>query len=72
MTGWLGPYLIEKFHENRAIEIRTIDEEGIPFLVNGYILKVYRNPMSKEEFIITINREVNVFGSVLASKSQNS
>jgi len=72
MTRWLGPYLIEKFHDNGAVQIRTIDEEGTPLLVNDYILKVYRKPMSKEEFIGIINRELNVIGDVISSKSQHS
>ena len=72
MTIWLGPYLIEKFHDNGAVQIRTIDEEGTPLLVNDYILKVYRKPMSKEEFIGIINRELNVIGDVISSKSQHS
>lgn len=72
MTRWLGPYLIEKFHDNGVVQIKTIDEEWIPLLVNGYRLKVYIKPLSKEEFISTINKEVNVIGSVLTYKSQHS
>jgi len=71
ISKWLGPYLIEKCHDNGAVQIRTIDEEGIPLLVNGYRLKVYKKPMSKEEFINTINTEVNVIGSVIVSSPQN-
>lgn len=48
MTRWLGPYLIEKCNDNVAAKIRTNDEEGIPFLVNGYRLKVNRKHMFKE------------------------
>ena len=69
MKSWLGPYLIEKCHESGFSQIRTIDEEGIPLLANGYRLKVYRKPMSKEEFISTINRGVNVIGRVIAPSS---
>ena len=65
MRRWLGPYLIEKFHENGVVQIRPIDEEGIPLLVNGHRLKVYKKTMSKEEFIITISMEVNVIGSLI-------
>ena len=72
MTRWLGPYLIEICHDNAAMQIRTIDEEGIPFLVNGYRLKAYKRPLSREEFISTFNKEVNLLGSVLASSSPNS
>ena len=48
MTRWLSPYLIEKCHDNGVVQIRTIDQEGIPFLVNGYRLKAYKIPLSKE------------------------
>ena len=71
MTRWLGPFPIKKCHDNGVVQIRTIDEEGIPLLVNGYILKDYKRPISREEFINTINKEVNVIRSVLASKSHH-
>ena len=45
MTRWLGPYVIEKFHDNGIVQIRTIDAEGIPLLVNGYKLKVHKKPL---------------------------
>lgn len=70
MSRWLGQYLIEKFHDNGVVQIRTIDEGGIPLLVNFYRFKVYRKPMSKKEFINTINKEVNVIGSVMDSIPQ--
>jgi len=72
MTIWLGPYLIEKFHDNGVVHIRTIDEEDILLLVNGYKFKVYRKPISKEEFTSTISREVNVIEIFIASKTQHS
>lgn len=72
MTIWLGPYMIEKCNYNGVVQIRTIDEEGIPFLVNGYRLKVYIKPMSKEEFISTINREVNLIRSFIDSNPKHS
>ena len=50
-THWLGPYDIEKFFNNGAVRIRTIDEEKVPLLVNGYRLKFYHKPITKEEFI---------------------
>ena len=72
MTRWLGPYVIEKCHDNGVVEIRTIDEEGILFLVNRYRLKAYKRPLSKEEFISTISMEMNVIGSVFNSSSSTS
>jgi len=48
MKRWLGPYLVEKFNENGFVQIRTVDEEGIPLLVNDYRLNLYKIPLSKE------------------------
>ena len=72
MNRWFNPYVIEKFHGNKVVQIRTIDEEGTPLLVNGYRLKAYKIPLSREEFINTVSKEVNVLGSVSTSDSQNS
>jgi hypothetical protein len=57
MTRWLGPYIIEKCYDNGSVHIRTIDEEGIPLLVNGFRLKVYNKPLTKEEFTTTIRTQ---------------
>jgi len=46
-TRWLGHYVIEKCHDNGVVQIRTIDVEAIPLFVNGYILKIYKTPLSK-------------------------
>ena len=35
MTICLGPYIMEKCFDNGSVQIRTIDEEGIPLLVNA-------------------------------------
>ena len=72
MTRWLGPYLIEKFHDNGVVQVATIDEEDMPFLVNGYRLKSYKTPLSRGEFISIISTDVNVLGNVSASISPNS
>ena len=72
MTRWLGPYVMEKCHENGVVQIRTIDEECIPLLVNGYILKAYKKPLSKEEFVSSISKVVMVIEGVSASTSPNS
>ena len=47
MTRWMGPYKVEKFYDNGRVQIKTIDEEGIPLLVNGYKLKVYKKPLPR-------------------------
>jgi len=72
MTRWLGPYVIENSHDNGVVQIRTIDEEGIPFLFNGYRLKTYKNPLSKEDFISSISKAIMVIEGVSNSTSPNS
>ena len=57
----MGPYTMEK--------CRTIDDEAIPLLVNGHRLKVYKKPLSKQEFIEYLNKTVMVVEHVLASTS---
>jgi carbamoylphosphate synthase large subunit len=59
MTRWLGPYIIEKCYDNGSMHIRTIDEERIPLLVNGFRLNTYNKPLTKEE-LTTIVRKKNM------------
>ena len=66
-TRWLGPYSVEKCHDNGSVLIRTIDEEAIPMLVNGHRLKIYRRPISRQEFIKTMEKSVLVIEKGSAS-----
>lgn len=70
-TRWLGPYAVEKCNDNGSVLIWTIHEEAIPMLVNGHRLKVYRKPLSRQEFIETVEKSVLVIekgpASVLAT-----
>ena len=61
-TRWLGPYTVEKCNDNGSVLIRTIDEEAIPMLINGHRLKIYRKPLSKYEFIETLDESILVVG----------
>jgi len=72
MTRLLGPYVIEKWHDNVIVQIITIDAKGIPFLFNGYRLKVYKKPLSKKEFISSNSKAVMVIEGVSASTSPGS
>ena len=71
MTRWLGPYVIEKCHDNGLVQIGTIDAEAIPLLVNEHKLKVYKRPLSKKEFIDGIKKIVMVVEKVSAPTSSN-
>lgn len=70
-TRWLGPYVVERCHDNGSVKIRTIDEEAIPLLVNGHRLKIYKRPLSKQEFIEDINKKVMIVERVPAPPSSN-
>eukprot|EP00253_Pinus_taeda_P026374 PITA_26374 len=59
-TRSLGPYTMEKCNDNGSVLIRTIDEEAIPKLVNGHRLKIYKKPLSRQEFIETVEKSVLV------------
>ena len=66
-TRWLGPYVMEKCHDNGSMQIRTIDAEVILLIVNGHRLKFYKKPLSKQEFIDGINKIAMVVEKVLAT-----
>eukprot|EP00253_Pinus_taeda_P001793 PITA_01793 len=50
-THCLGPYETDKVFDNGAVRIKTIDESQTPLIVNGHRLKVYHEPLSREEFV---------------------
>jgi len=66
-TRLLGLYTIERCNDNGSVLIQTIDEESIPMLVNGHRLKIYRKPLSKQEFIENLSKTVLVVEQVFAS-----
>ena len=70
-TRWLRPYVVEKCHDNGLVQIKTIDEEAILLLVNGQRLKMYKRPLSKQEFIDNINKTVMMVEQVPAPPSSN-
>ena len=49
-----------KCNDNGLVLIQTIDEEAIPMLINGHRLKIYREPISKQEFIENLSKTVLV------------
>lgn len=67
VTRWLGPCVIEKCHDNGLVQIRTIDAKAIPLLFNGYRLKIYKKPLSNQEFINYISKTVMVAEHVSTS-----
>ena len=65
-TRWFKPYVVERCHDNGLVQIRTIDEEAIPSLVNGHQLKMHKRPLSKQDFINNINKRLMMVEQVLS------
>jgi hypothetical protein len=38
-------------YDNGVVNIKTIDDEEVSFVVNGHRLKLYHKPISKEYFL---------------------
>ena len=58
---------IIKSHDNGSVQIKNIDEEVIPLLINGNKVKVYKKPLSKQEFINGISKRLMLVEKVSAS-----
>jgi len=56
-THCLGPYEIAKVYDNGSVKLQTIDDEASSFIVNGHRLKLYNNPVSKEDFLHQISQQ---------------
>lgn len=52
-TRWLGPYEVDVVFPNGTVRLLTIDGSRTPLLVNGYRLRLYQRPVSKEDFKAT-------------------
>jgi len=52
MKIWLGPYLVDKFHENGSIQIRTIDGEVFPYLLMAIYGSCPRNLFPRKSLSI--------------------
>ncbi|XP_042051595.1 uncharacterized protein LOC121796893 [Salvia splendens] len=44
-SKWTGPYKIRAIQPNGAIKIQRVDSSSPPFVVNGYRLKIYLEPL---------------------------
>eukprot|EP00253_Pinus_taeda_P013423 PITA_13423 len=52
-TRWLGLHEVDIFFPNGTVRLVTIDGSRTPLLVNGYRLRLYQRPISKEDFKAT-------------------
>ena len=50
-THWLGPYEVVTAFDNGSIKIKPIDGSEVSFIVNGYRLRLYHQPTSRQDFV---------------------
>ncbi|XP_057834097.2 uncharacterized protein LOC131044721 [Cryptomeria japonica] len=50
-THWLGPYEVIETFSNGAVRLSIIDLIKFKLLVNGHRLRLYHEPLSKDEFL---------------------
>jgi hypothetical protein len=56
----LGPYEVEIVFDNGSVRIKTIDDSQNSFVVNGHRLKVYHKPLSKDDFLQEVAKQVEL------------
>eukprot|EP00253_Pinus_taeda_P004651 PITA_04651 len=49
-TRWLGPYEIQKVHDNGTLTLITIDASRYAFKANSHRVRLYRKPLTRESF----------------------
>ena len=50
-TRWMWPYRVETVFDNGSVELKTIDDEYTIVFSNGHRLRLYQNPLTKEDFL---------------------
>jgi hypothetical protein len=43
--------------DNGSIKVKTIDESGVSFVINGHRLKLYNKPISRDDFISQLSQQ---------------
>eukprot|EP00253_Pinus_taeda_P006692 PITA_06692 len=66
---WAERLVVATWAYNTTLQIRTIDDESIPLLVNGHRFIMYKRPLSKQEFIDDINKTMMMVEKVPAPPS---
>ena len=56
----MGPYEVVTSFDNGSIEIKTIDGSKISFVLNGNRLRLYHQPISKQDFIQNVLQEKEI------------
>eukprot|EP00253_Pinus_taeda_P008877 PITA_08877 len=69
-TRWLGPYEIQKVHDNGNLTLTTIDGSGHTFKVNGHRVRLYRRPLTRESFLQQLQQDTNL--EILGGEAKSS
>eukprot|EP00253_Pinus_taeda_P022156 PITA_22156 len=59
-TRWLGPYEIQKVHDNDTITLTTIDRSGHTLKENGHRVRLYRKPITRKSFYQQLREDFNM------------
>eukprot|EP00253_Pinus_taeda_P016516 PITA_16516 len=59
-TRWLGPYEIQKVHDNGTLTLITIDGSGYEFKVNGHRVCLYRKSLTRESFCQQLRQDTDM------------
>ena len=51
---------METVFNNGAVKIKTIDDSHNSFVVNGHRLKVYNKPLSKDDFLQEVAKQIEL------------
>eukprot|EP00253_Pinus_taeda_P028563 PITA_28563 len=56
-TRWLGPYEIQKVHDNGTLTLTTIEGSGYTFKSNIHRIRLYRKPLTRESFYQQLHKD---------------
>jgi hypothetical protein len=56
--------------DNGSVRLKTIDESGVSFVINGHRLKLYNKPISWNDFISQFSQEEEI--AVLGKENDTS
>eukprot|EP00253_Pinus_taeda_P028153 PITA_28153 len=69
-TRWLGPYKIQKVHDNGTLTVIIIDGSGYAFKVNGHRVRLYRKPLTRESFCQQLRQDTDI--EILGEEAKSS
>ena len=56
----MGPYEVVTAFDNGSVEIKTIDGSQISFVVNWHRLRLFHQPISKQDFMQNVLQQKEI------------